>query len=218
MKFAVEYNQYTRHKGVTSELLDEVNEIIITWNPKDSTLYEFLLLYKNKKININIISTKDYIEYKLFEQLNKIKEENPEMEIVLVFNYNTLYIEGNLNKILEPLKNSKLKYAFQEIVISWETFNVFIEQGVSEIQIGNELCFNLEKCYKLASAHNILLKTDIGVAHKMYGDLISDYQSFFIRPDDIEKYAEYIDTFILSTNTNIESLNTLYEIFAKDKT
>ena len=52
----------------------------------------------------------------------------------------------------------------------------------------------------------------------MYGDLISDYQSFFIRPDDIEKYAEYIDTFILSTNTNIESLNTLYEIFAKDKT
>lgn len=84
--------------------------------------------------------------------------------------------------------------------------------------IGNQLCFELEKCRMLANEYGFRLRTDIGVVQKKY-ITTEDYYSFFIRPEDIDKYSKFIDVFNLyfSKLENPRDLNVLFDIYSNDK-
>ena len=50
MKYCLPYNKYTYKK----DLIKEADEWSIDYNPDDKTLFGFLELYKNKRINLRI--------------------------------------------------------------------------------------------------------------------------------------------------------------------
>jgi hypothetical protein len=48
----------------------------------------------------------------------------------------------------------------------------------------------------MSKEYNVKLRTDIGVVQKKF-KTTNDYQSFFIRPEDIDYYSQYIDVYNL---------------------
>ena len=216
MKFAVEYTQYTsQFLGVNEKLLEKIDEITIEWNPKDLTLLEFLQKYQDKRINIVIFENDSFEEYKMISKMENILKDFPNLNISFAFTYN---IVEKYPETFKKIKEKNLKFYYYYAVYNWEDFNFWLKAGVSDIVIGNQLCFELDKCKSLATEYNIILKTDIGIVQKHYYS-IEDYQSFFIRPEDIEFYSEYIDVFNLywSNSSEKRDLGVLYDIYAIDK-
>lgn len=215
MRFAVEYSQYTAEKfNVTDTLLEKVDEITIWWNPKDLTLFEFLIKYANKRINIIIADNDTFIQYKLASKIKGFIKEHSELDIAFAFTYNIINEHPDTFKELQELQ---LKYYYQFPIDNWEEFNFWIQSGASDINIGNQLCFELEKCKNMSKEYNVKLRTDIGVVQKKF-KTTNDYQSFFIRPEDIDYYSQYIDVYNLYWYyEDKRDLKVLYDIYAIDK-
>ncbi len=216
MKFAVEYSQFTSEKlGVKDALLEKIDEIDIDWDPQDLTLLEFLQKYKNKRINIIINNNEDFEKYKLLSKIATFKEEFPELDIAFAFRYNLVEL---FPEVLEQIKQKNIKFYYNYAICDWEEFNVWMKSGISDMVIGNQLCFELEKCRMLANEYGFRLRTDIGVVQKKY-ITTEDYCSFFIRPEDIDKYSKFIDVFNLyfSKLENPRDLNVLFDIYSNDK-
>ena len=188
-------------------LNDENLQLNIKYRPKIKALNDFIQCYKNHRINI-------YIEDKLkesdFEILKALKETFPESKIVYCFPYYSPSLEQQLNE-----KN--IIHYYSELVTDWDTFNGFLSLNVTDIFIGENICFYLEDLSQKAKNKNIALRTFCNVCQSPWENT-SSLKTFFIRPEDINLYSKYIDTFeFFFDSINIHKLNVLYEVYVKNK-
>ena len=69
----------------------------------------------------------------------------------------------------------------------------------------------------MSKEYNVKLRTDIGIVQKKF-KTTNDYQSFFIRPEDVDYYSQYIDVYNLYWYyENKRDLKVLYDIYAINK-
>ena len=172
MKVCFNYNQFTEH----SSYILQADEWNIIFNEKDTTLLEFLDNHLDKRINLIIA------DIKLFNFCEEITKK-----------YSNVYILFK-DIDLKILKDANITFKFftNTLVNNIDIMQQLIDLKVTDIYIVEQLGFELEKISKYLHNNNIQVRAFPNVAQSQWKDL-SALKKFFIRPEDLELYAQYID-------------------------
>jgi len=196
------------HPKLTAAM-KEADEIKIIYNKRDNTLCDYLRANKDKHIIIKIIDCKDFYESKQLAIFKALKKSDASLD-----NYSF-----ELSTISE-----ELFIAIQELGIpvfytipatDWDIFWGFINLGVSQIFIAENLGFEIQQAAEIAHKKGIAIRVYPNVCQSSWTDTPS-IKTFFIRPEDLKTYEPYVDTIEFYT-TQLERQTTLLKIYKKDQ-
>lgn len=203
MKYCLDYKKYGRY-------MDEADELNITFRREDTSLFQFLSERKHKRINIYIADQEDFLENNDIEIFYAMQEKDPELNFALKLgDYRSEYTK----KIYKLIKG-KFKYYFSNFVRDWDTLLGYVSLQPSDMYIVENLCFELDKVSKVLHYWNINIRAFPNIAQSTWSNT-KDIKKFFIRPEDIDFYGDYIDTVEFMGRDN--SVETYYKIYAIDK-
>ena len=194
MNLCFNYNQFTEK----ASCINKANEWNIVFNEKDTTLLEFLNNHLDKRINL-IISDIKFL---------KFCEE-------LTTKYKNVYIKFS-NIELDILQEKHINFQFftDVLVNNIDILQELINLNVTDVYLVEGLNFNLEKIIPYLHKKNIRVRTYPNVAQAQWKDLPA-LKKFFIRPEDIDFYEQYIDT-IEFFNVD-KKLDIYYDIYCNKK-
>ena len=118
MKYCIDYFKQ-------SSILNEVDEIIIKYNYKDTSLPTFLEKYKEKRIIISIEDVEDFINRKEVIKINSLYQSGYDNIVIRFDKYN--------EDLKETLKNLIAPFFFNIYCGDWDTFLGLISLKVSDI-------------------------------------------------------------------------------------
>lgn len=131
---------------------------------------------------------------------------------------NILFKTTNVDYIY---KNSdELKFSYARPITSWHEVRELSKMGISEILIRDYLCFDLERLKTYCDKRNIKIRCIANYIEEDEYNTIPPYEKFFIRPEDVSIYEDYIDTIEFYKNNYYELLekqNVLYKIYNSGK-
>lgn len=202
MTFAVPFSLHFKH------LSDESIELNINYKPKLKSLVDFIEEYKTHRINITI-SGKDIQEEENLEIVAGLLDKYKDYQLVFC-------IASRYNSDLEEfLQSNNIPHYYSEVITTWDRFNGFLELDVTDIFIGEDLAFSAMILSERAKKKNIALRVFCNVCQSSWAETPS-IKTFFIRPEDIDLYSNFFDTFEFFYST-VSQINQFYEIYAKDK-
>ena len=198
--------KYCLHFYVGMKYIKTVEEITIKYKDSHDALIDFLKEHSNQRI---IIDMKDMtLEEKLikfFGDLSKVVEVNFALKIS--------YVKNKEN--LEKIRESEVNFFFSEYCVDWSGLVGFLNLGVSDVYIVNDLGFEIIKVAEIAHKQGVNVRVFPNVAQASVNDKESEITRFFIRPEDIELYEPYVD--ICELFGPEKSAEVYYEIYHKDK-
>ena len=201
MKYAVNFHSSFNH-------MDTIDEMIIKYeNDKQRA---GLLNYMQQKVRYDlriIIAAENLetIEKRDIETFIAVQEIHPNFAVRL----------GLCHKdIISDFVNNKIPFFFDIFIDSWDMLNGIIQSGVSDVYIANELGFHLPRIKKISKDVKIRVFPNVAQStDKLH--ILPTISSFFIRPEDIDCYEEYID--VCEFFGPADRHNVLYEIYIKGK-
>ena len=205
MKFCVPFFTNFSH-------LDTIDEIVIKYKPKDTSLLEFLSDRRSQRIVIDINPNEETL--KNFEEniesrikfFSALRKQNPEINFVLRIPVN--------KKIYTSLKDAEIPFFFDTFVKDWDTLHGLLKLYPTDMYITENLGFELDKVAKILHNHNIKVRVFPNVAQSAWRKTPA-LKKFFIRPEDVEVYEKYVDVMELWGELN--RINTYYKIYAIDR-
>ena len=206
MKFCVNFSK-------ESKILDKVDEINIQYNRIESAeaLSQFCEEHKNQRINLCIDNLEEGLYNNWIKDALDYQEQHQDYKIYI-------RLEGKNEELSVMLmKYPKAKFYFNYYVNTWDMFIGYVNYGVSDIFIIEGLGFELDKIAAIAHSHNIQVRAFPNVAQSSWKEL-DDLRKFWIRPDDIDAYEQYVDVCEFFGEEKEIKPNILYEIYSKDKT
>lgn len=182
-------------------------QLNINYKPKIKELDNFLEQYGSYRINIIFSDFNQNNDPKIIKAL---QEKYPNSKLVLVLPYYEKELE-------EFLCQKNFLHYYSQLVNTWDRFQGFLKLNVTDIFIAEELCFSIKDLKEQAQKRNIDLRCYCNVCQSSWDDTPS-LKTFFIRPEDIDLYKDYIDTFEFYVGQkDFARINTLYKIYEKDK-
>ena len=184
------------------DLINQVDEIVIKYNEKNTHLAEFANLHPNQKITVFIDADNEslFIKQKGIETVNNLGL--------------TIKVDEKCSQTFyRALKEQHVYFYTNYYARDWEDIHYLIQLGVSEIYITEALGFDLERVSKFLHQDGKQIRVFPNVAQVKREDVISDIKAFFIRPEDLSVYEKYIDTIEFWG----DKPEVLYEIYAQDK-
>ena len=180
--------------------LPEIDEFNIDFKNKQIKLKQFLDLYAQSQ-RVNIRLPKNY---------------TPEDVDLLVSAYEHGY---NIRVVVPPLPGlQKLTIPFycSDPCWTWDQFMSCVSLGVTDVFISGDLGFELDKVSKVAKENNIQVRCYANIAQSNgWEDWSDGIKQFFIRPEDMEIYGDYVD--VIEFYDSVERQNVLYEVYFKNK-
>lgn len=170
--------------GLKNVDLNEVPQIKIEYDPKDETLEEFIDRYKDKHIYIQIIN-KTF--FKTLEDMNRFKALKEKKNWSLIVSFDD--VPGAKVELLKEICNN---YIFSDMVDEWEDLQELLNYGVSEVYITNMLGFDLERVKRECDKRQVKLRAVANFAQCRNDAVTPAIKRFFIRPEDIEYYNDYL--------------------------
>lgn len=199
MKYCVDYNT-TKNQDYSN-----VDEIIFPY-AANKTLLDLLLeeKFENKRKIIHI----NELDESSVKYMIAIKKEFPNLDFTINFQS---YKDSNL---LVMLKENNIQYFSTVYINNWDLYYEQLDLGVSDVYIVESLGFELDNVRNIANKYNVNIRTFPNVAQSEYKKLDGIYK-FFIRPEDVNFYSQYIDVFEFYGDRN--SQLHLVDIYKKEK-
>lgn len=113
--------------------------------------------------------------------------------------------------IHQDLYDLNLKYFFIDPISNLDDFMGVINLGVTDIYVTNELGFFLEKISPICKKKDIAIRVYPNVAQSTNKFTTPGIKKFFIRPEDVELYEQYVD--VLEFWGPIDKQPVLYDIY-----
>lgn len=166
-------------------------EYWINYNGEDDKLDIFLQQDPKHKIVINLIEDKFLIDFLTEEKAKMYANKTSEKYSPFIFclKYNDYGI--NISTFMKQLE---IPFFFDRHINSYDELNGMIEEGVKEIYICEELCFNIPKVAEIAHSKGVGIRIIPNICQSKWDKTI-DLKQFFIRPEDMYLYSQYIDVF-----------------------
>lgn len=118
------------------------------------------------------------------------------------------------HSIAAEFHKRNVPYYSRQVISNWDDLENYLRFGVSDVLIGNALGFECAAVREVCGpAINIHVYVD--VAQSITSDT-KTYKRFFIRPEDIDLYAQYIDTFEIWKSGG-KAADELYKIYSQEK-
>ena len=196
--------------------LDIVDEIIIKYHPSENLL-NFLIQHKDQRVILDIEDASAFLQNHGIEMLAMIKAhiDNPNNWVLrfpkILDNNNTIDINS-----LDKVRKLNLPFFFNEYIDRWDILDGYLNLGVTDVYIVNELGFELDKVSKAVHDHNTKVRVFPNIAQSSW-IATPDLKKFFIRPEDIEDYEQYVDVFEIFESQEPIIAETLYKAYAIDK-
>lgn len=190
----------------------EVKEFSINYKENPEQLANFLSFVDNEQgVNIKITE----LTQEIVDELILIKAKDPNTNFALA-----IKALDSLLMFKEQLDNAGIFYYIDFTCDNLSFFLYLTRLGVCDIVIGGDLGFQIKDVSKAAHDNNINVRVRCNIAQFIANEepTMDNIISFFIRPEDIDTYAEYVDTFeFFDPESKSYNLDTIYEVYAKDK-
>ena len=203
MRFCINYNPH-------SHILNKVDEINIDYKRVQDivALNQFCQEHINQRINICVAEVEEAIAANAVKDLLDFQKKNKDYNIYLRF----AFVNNDLKELLQAYENCK--YYFSIGVNDWDRVMEFISLGVTDIYVVEGLGFEIEQVSNIVHKYGIDVRVYPNVAQSSWEDL-DDLRKFWIRPEDIEYYEQYVDVCELYGQN--EKIDILYDIYNTDK-
>ena len=195
VNYALEFNRHSKH-------LNDIDEIIAKYEGNEGEFRDFFAKHENQKITI---SAPTYITPEFMAEILELKKEKYN------FSIRTFILPSTEQR--DILKQAGIPYYSVIFIKDWDDFYYHIHCGVSEVYISGPLGFELEAVSAIAKKNNVKIRVIPNIAQGYEG--MPALKKFFIRPEDIELYSQYIDTFELRGPH--DKMDTIYEVYRKGR-
>lgn len=192
MLFSADYR--STHKQEADEIKCPYNQLGILW--------KFIQENSDKRINV-MAPSNDVIE-KLIEQTDLV---------ISIVKDNYTVTCGDLSLLRTMLDrgyHACLKYP----VVDWESFDTLAKAGVSDIYIDGPLGFQCNRLAAGAKEHDVKIRVSPSISPNTALSANPNYNSFFIRPEDLHLYEPYIDIVDFHASTTGKE-DTLFQIYKR---
>ena len=195
MKFATFYNKKFKYLDKIDELMffyDEVSNDVLKTLKEEQAANIFLPFVPKEELD--------------FTLLKSMREAHSNLVVTIGFEQ---------LDVIEELKSIGIKYNFGSHLFTFESISNAIKQEPNEIYITGELGFSIPIIKKMVNGRcGIRIYPDVNQVEqvKVPGEEMSCLSGFWVRPEDIELYDDYIDTMEFF-HTNPITCNALYEIY-----
>lgn len=193
MKFAVHYYKSFRYFNQIDEVLFDYKgtEYITEFIPN------FLKQEQRAIINIANLDLEEIFEYLLVLQQ---KHEN----YVVQIDY------GTQREWTPALEEMKIKYMFINYANSMDQVYAYSQYNITDMYICEALGFRLKDLQYLRKEKNIAFRIYPDIAQSEKYD-IPDLAKFFVRPEGLDAYEQYVDTIEIYRCDN--KISVVYEIY-----
>lgn len=171
------------------------DEISIIYEDQSKELLGFLQEYPDQRINLIVRDIEKFYNNQEWIKLEKIKEAMPERELYICFGGAKRFSMIEDLRIDEIINNlHTIPYFTGDLATNFSQLRYLLDFGVSDVYIGENLGFEMETIKNLCAKYGAQVRAYPNVAQSEIrtSDTIT---KFFIRPQDVGVYEEYIDVF-----------------------
>lgn len=172
--------QYYPH----SPYLKDADELKIVYRSTDKTLVDFLKEYKDKSIVIDIPENFDKVDAQLFKSL---KTNFSNFKFII-------HYENQVH--IDLMREFNLPFFFKNFATTIDQLYGFMSYNPTDIYVCEELGFFMDKVSAILHEKGIKVRVFPNICQSSFPETPS-IQTFFIRPDDIPAYEDYVDVFEL---------------------
>ena len=190
--------------------MPQIDQFNIDFRHKDLKLLQFLDRYAtSQRVNIRLEpeATQDDID------LIIAIAEKEKYHIAVLFNWDyRQYKSEHVDKI----KNANIPFYFSHMITDWDEYLGYLSLGVSDVFISGFLGFDIKRVARIAKLYgeNVQVRCIANVCQCSWNEF-NGVKSFFIRPEDIDLYDEYVD--IIEFYDSIDIQNVLYDVYFHTK-
>lgn len=181
MKYCIKYNI-----NYKEDELKPFDEIIINYNQKHDLMIQYIKDHPTHRIIIYCN------ELRYILKLLKIHQQEPNLTFTIAMPYRDWHTVA-----AQEATKEKIPFFFDLFAYSFDILQGLVALDVSDIYIGADLGFELDKVKAIAK--NIQLRCYPDLGQSTFDD-IPNLKKFFIRPEDVLYYEPYIDTFEMIAN------------------
>ena len=183
--------------------LPQIDEFNIDFRPKEGKLLDFLEMYgKSQRVNIRLPEDYKVDDLGLLTTIYRNRDYN--IVIILPDKY-----------YAHELKEDGVPFYFGKPIYDWDMLDSCLDSGVSDVIISGALGFELDKVSKVCKARGVQVRCYANIAQSNGWTGGDGFKKFFIRPEDVDIYGEYVD--VIEFYDSVDRQNILYEIYFKDK-
>lgn len=199
MKYAIKFYQ-------ECGILDEVDELIIKYFERNINIFDFIENHKNQRIIMDIT---EHLEYKSDLDIFKALKEK--------YNNFSLMLSTTQVSFVDTLINAGISFFFAQGAVTPDMLEYFLNMGVSDVYIMNEMCFNLKEISKICKEKNVKIRVFPNIAQSSTTDIedsdivMNTATFFFIRPEDLDVYEQYVDVYEFYGPLDTQPVN--YDIY-----
>ena len=207
MKYCINYRRDIKCKN-------EVDELRINYNRNDSTLFDFISVHKDQRINIVINDVKEFTEHYEWRKFAafETKEENPHNYAIVLPSCSDSECIALYEVLLEK---TNVPMYFNTRVNNWDTLIGLAEMEISDMYIVEDLGFELPRVSEYLKSKGIRIRAFANVCQSSWRQTPA-FKTFFIRPEDVDIYDEYIDVLEFFYERP-DQQNVLYRVYSKEK-
>lgn len=197
--------------GKEVEFLNEVDEINLNLSKiKDlADLDQFCKNHINQRINLCINDLEDAINKKYFIYAFDFQKHYPQYNVII----RLPHYDNWSDKIKNDYPNAK--FYFNVPISNWDTLLFYLKYRVTDVYISEAMGFELEDIVKKVHEYNSQVRVFPNIAQAAE-ETTEGYLKFWIRPEDIEFYEDYIDVCELFYD-KYEQQEIYFNIYKKDK-
>lgn len=196
MKFSV-------MKTDSFEYYNEVDEVIFLYYGTEDLYGQISNTLTREEQVANIRPSSSEVDKDIFFGL--LDKINNEFNVLVSINFNYQ------REYADILKEKNIPFMFYNLAKDFSTVKAMQMAGASEVCIVEDLCFSLDKIQDFRKE---------GLKIRMYPDVaqvasgcsnLPVLTNFWVRPEDVELYAQYVDTFEIWHDKNLSTIFKIYK-------
>ena len=168
----------------SQKYLQDADELKIRYRPADRTLKDFLEVYQNRTIIIDVTDSFEEVDAQL---LKGLYDKYKNIKIIFDF-YN--------KEFLARAQQIEIPFFFTNLITTIDQLHGLLKYNPTDMYICEELGFSLDKISKILHDNNVRVRVFPNICQSSFPETPS-IKTFFIRPEDIPFYQKYVDVFQL---------------------
>ena len=188
MKYCIPYYKDFRY-------FDRVDEIILDYKEHNDNIINFVSNKFSQKQRIIVDIAGKTKEIKdILPILKKLYREHEFMSVRIPLYAQDLKSD---NYIYEYVQDAGIAFFFNEFCRTEDEVYALIKRGVSDVYIVENLAFNIEEVGRYCHEADVSVRMIPNMAQYPLHEknIIPAAYKFFIRPEDVDIYSSYVDTF-----------------------